>query len=79
VVEHKDRLTRFGFRYLETLLRGQGRAIEVVNLAENGTEDVLADLTSIIYSLCARLYGQRRAKRKTEQLVKELEANDATG
>jgi predicted site-specific integrase-resolvase len=79
VVEHKDRLTRFGFRYLETLLRGQGRAIEVVNLAENGTEDVLADLTSIIYSLCARLYGQRRAKRKTEQLVKELEATDATG
>jgi predicted site-specific integrase-resolvase len=61
------------------LLRGQGRAIEVVNLAENGTEDLLADLTSIIYSLCARLYGQRRAKRKTEQLVKELEATDATG
>jgi putative resolvase len=78
VVEHKDRLTRFGFRYLETLLRGQGRAIEVVNLAENGTEDLLADLTSIIYSFCASLYGQRRAKGKTEQLVKELEANDAT-
>jgi putative resolvase len=55
VVEHKDRLTRFGFRYLETLLRGQGRAIEVINLAENGTEDLLADLTSIIYSFCARL------------------------
>jgi predicted site-specific integrase-resolvase len=78
VVEHKDRLTRFGFRYLETLLRGQGRAIEVVNLAENGTEDLLADLTSIIYSFCARLYGQRRAKRKTETIVKELEAHDAT-
>jgi putative resolvase len=78
VVEHKDRLTRFGFRYLETLLRGQGRAIEVVNLAENGTQDLLADLTSIIYSFCARLYGQRRAKRKTETIVKELEANDAT-
>jgi predicted site-specific integrase-resolvase len=78
VVEHKERLTRFGFRYLETLLRGQGRAIEVVNLAENGTEEVLADLTSIIYSLCTRLYGQRRAKRKTETIVKELEASDAT-
>jgi putative resolvase len=77
VVEHKDRLTRFGFRYLETLLRGQGRAIEVVNLAENGTEDLLADLTSIIYSFCARLYGQRRARRKTETIVKELEGTDA--
>jgi predicted site-specific integrase-resolvase len=79
VVEHQDRLTRFGFRYLETLLRGQGRAIEVVNLAENGSEDLLADLTSSIYSFCARLYGQRRAKRKTETIVKALEAADATG
>jgi predicted site-specific integrase-resolvase len=62
VVEHKDRLTRFGFRYLDTLLTTQGRAIEVVNQAENGTEDSLADLTAIVYSFCARLYGQRRAK-----------------
>jgi putative resolvase len=76
VVEHKDRLTRFGFRYLDTLLQGQGRAIEVLNQAENGTEDLLADLTSIIYSFCARLYGQRRAKRKTEALVRELEAGE---
>jgi putative resolvase len=84
VVEHKDRLTRFGFRYLDTLLKTQGRAIEVVNQAENGTEDLLADLTAIVYSFCARLYGQRRAKRKTEALVRELEAKgegeaDATG
>ena len=74
VVEHKDRLTRFGFRYLDTLLTTQGRAIEVVNQAENGTEDLLADLTAIVYSFCARLYGQRRAKRKTEVIVHELEA-----
>jgi putative resolvase len=75
VVEHKDRGTRFGFRYIETLLRGQGRTIEVVNQADNGMEDLLADLTSIIYSFCARLYGQRRAKRKTERIVEQLEAN----
>lgn len=31
VVEHKDCLTRFGFRYLETLLEIQGRSIEVEN------------------------------------------------
>ena len=34
VVEHKERATRFGFRYLETLLEQQGRRIEVVNLAD---------------------------------------------
>jgi predicted site-specific integrase-resolvase len=78
VVEHKDRATRFGFRYLETLLKTQGRTLEVVNQADNSTEDLLADLTAIIYSFCTRLYGQRRAKRKTEKIVQELEAQDAT-
>ena len=73
VVEHKDRLTRFGFNYIETLLALQGRKIEVVNLADNGKEDLLSDLVSIIYSFCAILYGLRRAKRKTEQITKALE------
>jgi putative resolvase len=76
VVEHKDRATRFGFRYLDTLLKSQGRAIEVVNLAENGQEDLLADLTAILYSFTARLYGQRRAKRKTESIIRALEAGE---
>jgi putative resolvase len=79
VVEHKDRLARFGYRYLDTLLKNQGRAIEVVNQAENGTEDLLADLAAIVYSFCARLYGQRRAKRKTEMIVRELEAKEREG
>lgn len=80
VIEHKDRGTRFGFRYIETLLKAYGREIEVVNPSENSTEDLLSDLTSIIYSFCARLYGQRRAKWKTEKIVQELETEqDATG
>lgn len=72
VVEHKDRLTRFGFNYIETLFSIYGRHIEVVNMADNCKEDLLQDLVSIIYSFCARLYGQRRAKRKTEQITKDL-------
>lgn len=76
VVEHKDRLTRFGFNYIETLMQSQGHHLEVVNLADNGKEDLLDDLVAIIYSFCARLYGQRRAKRKTEKITKELRADD---
>lgn len=77
VVEHKDRATRFGFRSLEVLLAQAGRSIEVANLAEHDREDLLHDLSSIVYSLCARLSGQRRAKRKAAQLVQEWEAPDA--
>ena len=72
VVEHKDRATRFGFRYLEVLLKQVGRTIEVANLAENDREDLLQDLSSIVYSMCARLYGQRRAKRKQVLIGKIL-------
>ena len=76
VVEHRDRLTRFGFHYIDALFTVQGRTIEVVNPAQDDTEELLADLTSIIYSFCARLYGQRRAKRKTEKLVEQLQAKE---
>jgi len=76
VVEHRDRLTRFGFPYLETLLETQGRKIEVVNLAENDKEELMADLVAIVYSFTARLYGQRRAKRKTEALVEQLKSEE---
>jgi putative resolvase len=79
VVEHKDRLTRFGFRSLETLMELQGRSIEVVNLADTDKEDLLADLVSLVYSFAARLYGQRRAKRKTEAIVKQLREEEAKG
>jgi hypothetical protein len=52
--------------------------IEVVHLAEheNGHEDLLADLTTILYSFTARLYGQRRAKRQTESIICSLEAGE---
>jgi putative resolvase len=79
VVEHRDRLTRFGFHYLEALLQAQGRTIEVVNLAENDKQALLADVVAIVYSFTARLYSLRRAKHTTERIVAELcgEESDA--
>ena len=69
VVEHKDRLTRFGFNYLDILIKGE---IKVVNLAENNKEDLMQDLISVIRSMVARYYGQRRGKRKADQIIKGL-------
>jgi len=71
-VEHKDRLTRIGYNDLEQGLKLQDRRIEVIDLAENGKEDLTQDLVSIVTSFCARLYGQRRSRRKTERLIAEL-------
>jgi putative resolvase len=80
--EHTDRLPRCGFRSLETVLKTQGRAVAVVHQAENGTEDLLADLSAIVSSFCARRAGQRRARRTTAVLVRALETtgeSDALG
>ena len=76
VVEHKDRLARFGLNYIEQLLKLNNRQIEVVNNVESETEDLMQDFVSIITSFCARLYGKRRAKRRTEQLIKQLQEED---
>ncbi len=79
VVEHKDRLSRFGVRYIETLLRVQHRRLEIVKEEDIEKEDLLADLTAILDSFCARMYGLRRAKRCSSKMVQELEAEHAIG
>ena len=76
IVEHKDRLTRFGFNYIDALMTKMGKKIEVVNLAEDEKADLVQDLISIIYSFSAKMYGLRRSKRKTEQIIKLLESTD---
>ena len=72
IVEHKDRLTRFGFNYIQILFNQIGKKIEVVSEAENDKQDLMQDFISIITSFCARLYGLRRSKRKTEKIIEEL-------
>jgi predicted site-specific integrase-resolvase len=72
-VEHKGRLTRFGFNFIEQLLKLQDQRLEVVNLAENAKEDLIQDFVSIVTSFCARRHDRRRSKRKTERLISELQ------
>ena len=62
--------------YIEKLLKIQGRDIEVINKQGNERDDLMQDFVSIITSFTARLYGQRITKRKTEQLIKELEKSN---
>jgi Predicted site-specific integrase-resolvase len=72
LVEHKDRLTRFGFNYIRLLCEKQGKLIEIVNGAEDEKEDIIQDFVAVIYSFSAKLYGLRIAKRKTEKIIKEI-------
>ena len=73
VVEHKDRLCRFGLNYIEKILALNNRKIEIINPQSNDRDDLMQDFVSIITSFTARLYGQRRSKRATEKIIKDLE------
>lgn len=69
IVEHKDRLTRFGFAYIKTLLDAE---IVIINEVTEEKADLMQDFVSLVTSFCARLYGKRRSQRKTEKLIQEL-------
>lgn len=70
VVEHKDRLTRFGFNYIKELANFE---IVVINEVVEDEQDLMQDFISLVTSFTARLYGRRRTKRATEKLIKELQ------
>ena len=44
IVEHKDRLTRFGFEYIKTLFCGE---LIIINMVEDGKEDLMQDFVSL--------------------------------
>jgi predicted site-specific integrase-resolvase len=71
IVENKDRLTRFGFNYLDILLQKLGCSIEVINFSKEDEEDLVKDMISIITSFCCRLYGLRRGQNKSKK-IKEI-------
>ena len=72
VVEQKDRLTRFGFNYIEQFMHMQGRKLEVIFPSDTDNE-LVDDFVSVITSMCSRIYGRRNSKRCAEQVKKCIE------
>ena len=74
-ITYRDRLTRFGFRYLERLFSGYGVRIEAVLGQEpkNAREELVEDLVAIVTSFAGRIYGMRSKKvREVTKAVQEL-------
>ena len=68
VVEHRDRLARFGVEHLEAALSAQGRRIVVADPGET-TDDLVRDMIDVLTSMCARLYGRRGARNRAMRAV----------
>ena len=65
---YKDRLTRFGFNYLEQICNKFGT--EIIVILEEIQEELAEDIISIIHSFSSKLYGMRNKIK--EKLDKEL-------
>jgi putative resolvase len=75
VVEHRDRFARFGAEYVEAALAAQGRRLLVVDPA-GVDDDLVRDVTEILTSLCARLYGRRAAADRASRAVAAATTED---
>ena len=69
VVEHRDRLARFGFDLVEAALLSANRRVAVVDPGEV-TDDIVQDMYEVLTSLCARLYGRRSARNRAARAVR---------
>ena len=74
VVEHRDRLMRFGAEYVEAALAAQGRKLMVVESSEV-RDDLVQDMLEVLTSFCARLYGRRSARKRAQKALHAMGNN----
>jgi len=83
VITYKDRLTRFGFEYLEYFFKQYNVRVEAVLGEElkDAYQELIEDLMSIITIFAGKLYGMRSQRKKkfvegVKNLLKEVEEKD---
>lgn len=82
IITYKDRLTRFGFEYLEYFFKQYGVRIEVSYGVElkDVYQELVEDLLAIVTSFAGKLYGMRSRRKKRlvqgfKELLEEVEKN----
>jgi len=74
VVAYRDRLTRFGFAYLEELFKAYGVRVIVAFQEEpkDYMQELVEDLIEVVTSFAGRIYGKRSHKyRKVVEAVEQ--------
>jgi len=78
LVAYRDRLTRFGFKYLEELFKAYGVKVEIAfqEQPRDYYQELVEDLVEIVTLFASRIYGKRSHKYKkvveaVEQAVKD--------
>lgn len=74
IIAYRDRLTRFGFEYLEAYFHSHNTKIMVLNqeAIQDPQKELSADLIAIITSFSGKIYGLR--SHKTKKLIRNMRA-----
>ena len=75
LVEHKDRLVRFGSEYIESALSSARRKVLVMDQKELN-DDLVQDMIDVLTSFCARLYGRKSAKNRAKKAMRAIQNED---
>jgi putative resolvase len=75
VVEHRDRLGRMNVELVEAALAATGRRLVALDDGE-AEDDLVHDMTDMLTSFCARLYGRRSAKSRARKALQAAAACD---
>jgi putative resolvase len=78
VVEHRDRLARFGVEQLESALAAAGRRVVVADPGETA-DDLVRDMIEVLTSMCARLYGRRGARNRAMRAITAARRGEEAG
>lgn len=72
IVEHRDRLARFGAEYIIASLSASHRQIIIANNTEC-KDDMVQDMINVLTSLCVKLYGRKSAKNKVKKAMEIIQ------
>ena len=68
IVEHRERLARFGVGMVEAMLEAGGGSLIVIDDTEV-PDDLVRDMTEILTCFCTRLYGKRSAAKRAKRAL----------
>lgn len=77
VVEHRDRLGRMNVELVEAALSASGRRLVVLDEGEVD-DDLVRDMTEVLTSFCARLYGRRSARNRAQKALRKAAEEPVT-
>lgn len=80
IIEHRDRLTRFQYNFIEKMFNSYG--VDIIHIEKNDVseqEDLVTDIISLMASFSGKVYGKRSAERRRKKKEVKDSENDSAG